>query len=70
MARALCLCPNWHRAEKALRAAKRVLADARREQFECFTIAPDRSYEQMNPAERAAICRFDRAIAKINEALR
>jgi hypothetical protein len=54
----------------ALRAAKRVIADERRAQFDCFTIAPDRSYDQMCASERAAIRRFDRAIKKINEALR
>ena len=53
----------------ALRSAKRVLAAERRSQFECFTIPPDRSYDHMNNTERRAIRRFDRAIAKINEAL-
>jgi len=56
--------------EQALRAAKRVLADERRSQFECCTIPPARSYEQMDAHERRAIRRFDRVLAKINEALR
>jgi hypothetical protein len=54
----------------ALRTAKRVLAAERLSEFECFTIAPDRSYNQMNAGERAAIRRFDRAITKINAALK
>jgi hypothetical protein len=58
------------RMKAALRTAKRVLAAERHEQFDCFTIAPDRSYEQMNNSERAAIRRFDRAITKINRSLR
>ena len=53
----------------ALRAAKRVLTRDRKDQFECVTIPPKRSYDQMNADERAFILRYDRAIAKINAAL-
>lgn len=62
------------RMASALAHARVVLADERKGQFECFVIhgtkdTPD-AYKQMNPAERAAIRRFDRAIKKIDEALR
>jgi hypothetical protein len=58
----------------ALTTARRVLADERREQFSCFVIpgtkdSPE-AYKHMNPGERAAIRRFDRAIAKIDEVLK
>lgn len=62
-----------YRSEKmgrALKAARRLLISERRELFNCFTIAPDRSYDQMNVDERRCIKRFDRAIAMIGEALR
>lgn len=58
------------RMASALRAARRVLVEERKLQFESFTIPPDRSFNQMNNDERRAIRRFDRAIAKINAALR
>jgi len=51
----------------ALRAAKRVLASERRELYERSTgIQPNPSWEQRRAARR----RYDRVIAKINEALR
>lgn len=56
--------------DAALRSAKRLIAEERRSQFDSFTIAPQRGYSQMNPSERAAICRFDRALRKIKEAMR
>lgn len=66
------MTPKQHVAamEAALRAAKHLLVVERRVQFDCFTISPDRSYDQMNAAERAAIRRFDRVIAKIDEVLK
>ena len=54
----------------ALRAAKRVLMAERKSQFESFTIPPHRSFDHMNSNERRAIRRFDRAISKIDEALK
>lgn len=54
----------------ALRTARRVLKDERESQFECFTIPPDRSFDHMNNDEKRVIRRFDRALAKINAALR
>ena len=60
--------------EKALRAALRLIVDERREQFRSFTLPPHRSnpetYAAMSEDERQAIRRFDRAIRKIEEALR
>lgn len=53
----------------ALRSARRLLLSERNIQFDGFTIPPDRSYDQMEPEERAAIARFDRTIDKINKAL-
>ncbi|HUO87550.1 MAG TPA: hypothetical protein VMU08_00135 [Rhizomicrobium sp.] len=67
MTRRCSKLPN--EAASALKAARRLLIAERKSQFECFTIAPRRSYEQMNAAEREAIIRFDRVIEKINVAL-
>lgn len=69
------LTARLSKAESALRSAKRVLSDERREQLSCFTICGAKAtkaeyYAQMNAGERAAIRRFDRAIAKINGAIR
>jgi hypothetical protein len=58
----------------ALKAAKQVIATERREQFCCFTAPPHKdtpeAYAAMIAPERAAIRRFDRALAKIDAALR
>lgn len=53
----------------ALRSAKRVLAAERLSQLDSFTMS-DHNYDDMEPEERRAIERFDRAITKINDALR
>lgn len=58
------------RCSRALKAARRLLIAERKSQFQSFTIPPRRSYEQMERSERAAIAAFDRAIEKINAALR
>jgi hypothetical protein len=54
----------------ALRTAKRVIAEDRAELWEDFTIAPDRSFDHMNNGERAMVRRLDRALVKINAALK
>lgn len=58
----------------ALAYARRILADERREQYGCFTLAPHKddaeTRKQMNATERWAIRRFDRAISRIDEAMK
>ena len=58
------------RMAAALRSARRVLADLRREEWEGYTIPPDRSFDHMNADERRSIRRYDRVLKKINEAMR
>lgn len=54
----------------ALRSARRILRDERKVMWESFTIPPDRSFNHMNSTERRDVRRFDRAIEKIEAALR
>ncbi len=54
----------------ALRTAKRVIAEDRKELWDDFTIEPDRSFDHMNNDERALVRRLDRALVKINAALK
>ena len=56
------------RMADALRYVKRLISVERKSQFNSFTIPPNRSFEHMNKDEAAAIRRFDRVLAKIDEA--
>lgn len=54
----------------ALKLARSLIASERDTLFDCFTVSPDRSYDQMHKKERAIIRRFDRVLEAIDRVLK
>jgi hypothetical protein len=54
---------------RALRSARRILAELRKLYLENFTLPPHRDYNQMDDDERHGVQRLDQVLSKIDAAL-